>query len=361
MIDLPRPALMNFRLRAPTGRPRYRLRRFAYHLWITQAWLFWHHGRVSYLPEYVSIELTNVCNFKCAFCPQSSPTHFRTVGRSFLTLEKAELLLSRIREAGVQSTLLHWTLDGEPFMNRQFHKICEVACRWGFTEMDFATNGVLATPSRLQELPRGARYRLGIDYCADLEYFERVRGTRGSWERIRRNVLEVIEKDELSHFRVCLKDISSFSITDPKERRLRFEQLKRLFPKSAKLSFATKTFHNATGLVGAPGRRSKRYFLCPYPWATLNVASNGDVVACSRDLQRKTVLGNLLSQPLEEIWNGLPMQALRRNLRDRKPELSAACAGCDMPFDGSKYTLRNLFNAARGRLAGCGKRVVGWG
>jgi radical SAM protein with 4Fe4S-binding SPASM domain len=344
------PVSGEFRLRTLNRRAQHRLRRFEYYLWVTHSWLLWRHVRLSYLPEYVSIEVTNVCNFKCAFCPQSNPTHLSTVGRSFLTVERAELLLSRIREAGVQSRLLHWTLDGEPFMNRQFHKLCEVACRWGFSEMDFATNGALCTPRRLQELPPGAHYRLGIDYCADPEYFEQVRGTPGSWERIRRNLLEVLEDDRLKYICICLRDISPFSVTDPKERRIFFKQLKRLFPKSDRLSFAAKTFHNATGFLGAPGHRGKRYYLCPYPWATLNVASNGDVVACSRDLDRKTILGNLLAQSLEEIWNGLPMQALRRNLRDRKPQLSAACAGCDLPYDGSKYTMRNLFNTARGRL-----------
>jgi len=346
MADLPKPA---YRVSQLVEGARCWLPRFVYYLRATHGWLS-RDLRVGYLPEYISIELTNVCNFKCVFCPQSSPTHLRAVGRSFLTLERAELLLSRIREAGVQSRLIHLTLDGEPFMNRQFHKICEIALRWGFTEMDFATNGVLCGVNRLQELPYTARYRLGIDYCADREYFERVRGTPGSWERIRRNLLEALENDELNHIRFCLKDISSFSITDPKERQIRSVHLKELFPKNPRLSFATKTFHNATGLVKGRGLRSKRYYVCPYPWAILNIASNGDVVACSRDLQRKTVLGNLLSQPLEEIWNGLPMQALRRNLRDRKPELSVACAGCDMPYDGSKYTVRNLLSAARGRL-----------
>ena len=327
-----------------------RLRRLAYYLWVANSWLLWRHLRLSYLPEYVSIEVTNLCNFKCAFCPQSSPTHLPTVGGSFLTVKKADLLLSKIREAGVQTRLLHWTLDGEPFMNRQFHRICEVACRWGFTEMDFASNGALCTSRRLQELPVGARYTLVIDYCADPEYFERVRGTRGSWSRIQRNILEVLEDAQLDRIHFRLKDISPFSITNSKELRKCSKQLQRLFPRSKRLVFATKTFHNATGFLGAPEHRHKRYYLCPYPWATLNIASNGDVVACSRDLQRKTVLGNLLAQPLEEIWNGVPMRALRRNLRDRQPELSAACAGCDMPYDSSKYTVRNLLNTARGRL-----------
>jgi radical SAM protein with 4Fe4S-binding SPASM domain len=325
------------------------MRRFAYYGRVGSSWIR-RDIAVPYLPEYVSLEVTNVCNFKCSFCPQSSPVHLARSGRSFMSVERADLLLGRIREAGVQSRLLHWTLDGEPFMNRRFHELCAVACRRGFTEMDFATNGALCTPRRLLELPREASYHLGIDYCADPCYFEQVRGPRGSWERVRRNVLAALEDERLSHIRIRLKDMSSFSIADPRERRARFEELQRLFPRDARLRFASKTFHNATGFLGGTGDRAAPYHLCPYPWATLNIASNGDVVACTRDLQHKTVLGNLLSQTLPEIWNGAPMQALRRDLRDRRPERQAACAGCDMPYDGSKFSLRNLLNTARGRL-----------
>jgi radical SAM protein with 4Fe4S-binding SPASM domain len=329
---------------------RHRLRRLAYYLRVGHHWLLRRELRVAYLPEYVSVEVTNLCNFKCSFCPQSSPSHFAAVGRSFMTAERADQLLGKLRQAGVRSTLLHWTLDGEPFMNRQFHELCEVACRWGFSDIAFATNGSLCTPRRLLELPRAAHYVLGIDFCADVDHFERVRGPRGSWAHVRRNVLAALADDRLAHIRIRLKDISSFDVSDRREQRVRFRRLQRLFPASHRLSFATKTFHNATGFLTTRAGHGRRYHRCPYPWATLNIASNGEVVACSRDLQHKTVLGNLLAQPLDEIWNGLPMQALRRDLRDRRPELQRACAGCDMPYDDSKITLRNFLNSARGRL-----------
>ena len=85
--------------------------------------------------------------------------------------------------------------------------------------------------ARLLELPSTARYTLGIDYCADPEYFERVRGTAGSWARVRKNVLATLAHEELRHIRIRLKDISSFSVVDPNERRRRFKQLQRLFSK----------------------------------------------------------------------------------------------------------------------------------
>jgi hypothetical protein len=44
------------------------------------------------------------------------------------------------------------------------------------------------------------------------------------------------------------------------------------------------------------------------------------------------------AQTLPEIWNGAPFQELRRNLVDRHPERSAACDGCDLPYDDAKFS-----------------------
>ena len=48
-------------------------------------WRLKRSTRLPYLPEDISIELTNTCNFRCAFCPQSDPEHFNIVTRSTLS------------------------------------------------------------------------------------------------------------------------------------------------------------------------------------------------------------------------------------------------------------------------------------
>ena len=333
------------------GRSFERLRRFVYFARVSFYWLMRRDLQLPYVPEYVSIEITNLCNFACAFCPQSDPEHIPRMGASYLAPDQLRILLKRIRAAGVKTSLIHWMLDGEPFMNRRFAQLCQVAVDSGFMQMFFATNGLLATPTRLRGLPREGRYTLKIDYCSDERHFEEVRGTRRSWSRIRDNIVGIMEASDLDHVTVIITDMSSFAFQGGRELRARFAALKSMFPPSPRLSFSTKTFHNAAGfLPQRASERRRRYFVCPYPWATLHVASNGDVVACSRDLERKTTLGNLFIQPLQVIWNGASAQELRRNLRDRRPECSASCAGCDMPYDATKYTLRNIFNTARGRL-----------
>ncbi|WP_225769755.1 radical SAM/SPASM domain-containing protein [Inquilinus sp. Marseille-Q2685] len=311
---------------------------------------------LGYAPEEISLELTNSCNFKCAFCPQSDPKHFDHVARTMLDPDAAELMLTRLREGGVKTDVMHWTLDGEPFLNRNFDDICALAVKLGWRHFIFATNGFYCTPARLSTLPRqnGARYVLHVDFCSDEALFEKHRGQAGSWERIRRNILGVANDRALAHISVQLTDISSFAIDDADVLERRFSDLKRIFSGCRGITFKTRTFHNACGHVPELAARKKAanrtYNLCPYPWMSLYVASNGDVVACCRDLRHKTVLGNLITDSLPSIWNGPRYQQMRAVLLARKPESIDACKNCDLPYDANKFALGHMIHIALNRF-----------
>jgi hypothetical protein len=73
------------------------------YLRVLYAWKVAHSAQVGYAPEDISIELTNTCNFRCAFCPQSDPNHTTIVPRSQLTPEKADVLLAKLRQGGVRT------------------------------------------------------------------------------------------------------------------------------------------------------------------------------------------------------------------------------------------------------------------
>jgi radical SAM protein with 4Fe4S-binding SPASM domain len=309
----------------------------------------------SYVPEDISIEATNTCNFRCSFCPQSDPKHHEIVPRTYLEPERAESIFKKIREGGVSTDTLHWTLDGEPFMNKKFAELCGIAIKYNFTNMYFATNGLLLSEDRLGQLPVGGkvRYTFTIDYCADQEYFEDVRGNRQSWKAIYDNIQSSLRNESHSNIFFVLSDITTYKTLDPTITNAEFDKLKNLFAGyESRIKFYSKTFHNAAGLTSKLVKTSseKRYHLCPYPWTSLVIASSGDVVACCRDLRRQTVLGNILQQSLREIWRGAAAQELRKNLVAQTPWKSAACDGCDMPYDDAKFSLKNLVRTARGRL-----------
>lgn len=306
------------------------------------------------MPEEVSIESTNVCNFKCAFCPQSDPSHHDITPKTYLTPSRAEEIMKQLRKGGISTKTLHWTLDGEPFMNKEFHELCEVAIRHEFSHMYFATNGMLLTEKTLQKLPRkeDTFYTFTIDYCADREYFENIRGTKGSWEKIYNNIYASLDNEDQKNMLFVLSDISAFEERDADMVADKFRQLKKIFGDNKRIRYHKKTFHNAAGIIPISQKHSdnKRYYLCPYPWTTLCVASNGDIVACCRDLRHQTTLGNVFEQSLQDIWHGKGYQLLRKNLIEKTPWQSAACKGCDLPYDSSKFGIGNIVRTARGRL-----------
>lgn len=330
-----------------------RLNKLTRYLRIFYRWRIRSSIALDYMPEEISIEATNVCNFKCTFCPQSDPQHHQVSPRTYLDTKSASLILANLREGGVKTETLHWTLDGEPFMNRRFPELCSVAVQYNFRNMYFATNGMLLSEDVLAKLPTGSRvhYTFTIDFASDRNYFEEVRGTLNSWERIQSNIQTIAADQKWKHISIEVSDISTYKFSKPEETETRFSDLKALFKNPyGRLRFFRKTFHNAAGLVSAPSSRGNKYHLCPYPWVSLMIASNGDVVACCRDLRRQTVLGNLLRQSLSEVWNGDAFITLRQNLIDGHPERSAACNGCDLPYDDSKFSAQNMFRAIRGRF-----------
>ena len=318
------------------------------------AWNVCGDTALAYAPEEVSVELTNNCNFKCAFCPQSEGNHFDHVARTMLAPETAALILRRLRDGGVKTDVMHWTLDGEPFLNPRFAQICGHAVRYGWRHFIFSTNGFYCTPARVSQLPQDATYFLHVDFCSDKALFERHRGNARSWQRIEHNIRALASDESLAHVAIQLTDIASYAIDDWTDLEVRFAELKRMFEGFRRITFVTRTFHNACGhLPGVAERKkamSRSYNLCPYPWFSLYVASNGDVVACCRDLRHKTVLGNLISDDLPAIWNGRKYQNMRAALLAREPQRVVACASCDLPDDRSKFSLGNLVHIAMNRF-----------
>ena len=70
--------------------------------------------------------------------------------------------------------------------------------------------------------------------------------------------------------------------------------------------------------------RSKERTWCCSPWQTVPISVTGEVTLC--DCQPGVLLGNLLDQPLDGIWNGAIMQDHRRRMLG--PDPPEACRIC---------------------------------
>ncbi|HCD37107.1 MAG TPA: radical SAM protein [Chlorobium sp.] len=327
--------------------------RFAHILfsWKVQQELYSHS-----LPEEIFMEITNDCNFKCSYCPHADANHFKFLKHSALKPDDALLILQKLRNGGVKTKDIHLNIDGEPFINKYISEICLVAINLGWSTFNFATNGYYVTLERVRKLPAEpsqVNYVFTIDFCSDEMLFERCRGWPGSWLVVKSNLLDLLNAN-LPYVSIVITDISSYSISDKGELQARYSALKKLFPSSRRLSFKTRKFHDVTAYVSGQAvnedHESDTYHTCPYPWTSLHVASNGDVISCDRDLRHQNVLGNLFLQDFAEIWNGERYMALRRAIITSDLGDMGACTYCDLPYDSNKFSFQHLLQVAIVRL-----------
>jgi len=68
-------------------------------------------------------------------------------------------------------------------------------------------------------------------------------------------------------------------------------------------------------------------YRCYYPWHSVSILSNGQVVPCCRDMNGDYILGDLHHKPLKEIWNDEPLRNLRSEWIHGKIQ-NTLCAPC---------------------------------
>lgn len=117
------------------------------------------------------------------------------------------------------------------------------------------------------------------------------------------------------------------------------KKIKSYFPPNlpSNIIFRSRNFHNFGGHIinYCESERSDRYKLCPYPWVLFNIAWNGDVVACCRDTEGRTILGNIFEESIIDIWRGQPYRKMRKALVDGNVKDVAAFTSCDLPYSAS--------------------------
>ena len=77
-------------------------------------------------------------------------------------------------------------------------------------------------------------------------------------------------------------------------------------------------------LLAAPLEPDRDF--CDHVENTITVRSDGDVVPCCFDLTSKLVMGNVMTETLSNIWDGVPYQRLRESIAKR--DFYSICRTC---------------------------------
>ena len=300
------------------------------------AGFFARSGRAFSGPVSCAIEPTNVCNLRCPLC--AAGAGLLTRPRGHLSPDNFERIVAALPKS--VTTLYLWG-QGEPFLAPGFLDMVRIAARRGFRTVTSTNGHFLDDPEGVAASGLGvlivsldgadaesySAYRIGGDFDRVVEGVRRVteavnRLGRGPVVELQ-CVLNRANEGDRAKFRTLASETGV--------HRLVFKTLQAAFREGGEeyLPSDPKLSRYRKGRDGTlePDRRRIVGDRCFRLYHSLQVDCRGNVVPCCFDKDSDHVLGNLLEEPFDAVWNGERSRAFR-TLLNRWGRVAAMCRDC---------------------------------
>ena len=264
-------------------------------------------------PMNITIEPTNICNLLCPICETGAGTLNREEGH--MTLEQFKSIIDKV---GPYTNTLMFYFMGEPFLNNQSYEMIRYAKDIGVPFVTTCTNGDPVNPEKLIECGLdevnfqigGMTQRTHEIYRENSNIDRVLTGLKETirLKQIHHSKIDVIagfivmkhNEHEVEEFKRKMSQlgVDGVSIINPCVRNI--SQGKKFLPKDKKYwDYNIEEFKNGNL---RPNIQPKNK--CDWIYYSLSIHVNGDVVPCCRDPKGEMVMGNILKQDLDDIWNG---------------------------------------------------------
>ncbi|GAB4374365.1 MAG: spiro-SPASM protein [Spirochaetales bacterium] len=270
------------------------------------------------VPAYLSVQITERCPHPCSFCPY--PATFQDVlqaggvmpAESFAHIVEEGVRLSGDLVVGV-------SLWGEPSFHPDFPALCEVVASRPEVQLVVETSGIGWKESILHQVKDilGNRIIWIVDLVTDRkDWYASLRGQ--GFEESRRTMQTLLELFLETSY------VQALRMTDTEEG---LEEFYRSW-KEKTPRLVIQKFDWFSGFL--PQRKVTdlsplHRFPCWHLKRDLSVLLDGSVPLCREDLRKENLLGNLLHQSIEEIWERMG-EVYRAHTQEKYPSL---CEKCD--------------------------------
>jgi len=142
---------------------------------------------VKFPLQRIHIELTNVCNFDCTFCPKQEMTrHYE-----YMDFEKVCSIIDEIAEYNMAEKITFHVM-GEPFMHPRFFEILDYAAQLG-VKTGITTNGTYLDEEQAIKLEKVTASQVNISLqTPDEESFKTRKARRMKFDEYHNRILEFI-------------------------------------------------------------------------------------------------------------------------------------------------------------------------
>lgn len=287
-------------------------------------------ARPKRVPFVDQIELTNICPFRCQFCPRGVAGKMkRPTGKMDLGL--FERLLDQLHPDQAKWRALELHHLGESLVHPEVARFVAAATERGFpTEM--SCNPSMLAPELGRSILEAGIRRIVISLDGvDNETAVAIRGPAARYDKAERNLdaflLAACERPNPPEVVIQMIDLA--------RNRHQHERFLARWGASG-LPFVNAYVKDLDGPDPDTHVSSATpvSYLCSYPWRSVVVLWDGRVVPCCRDSDAALVIGDLNHQSLEEIWAGAEVFRLREQLRKKSVPCGHLCDGCPWRREG---------------------------
>lgn len=279
-------------------------------------------------PLHLDLDITNACNLKCKMCARTimiEKGNMQDVG--FMKLDFIKGLIDQGADNGLAS--IKFSFQGEPLLHPEIVEMVAYAKQKDIIDTMFNTNAMLLTEDK-----SAALLDAGIDnifFSIDSVFKEHHEAIRpgADYDMIVENIETFLRlKDDKKKHNVQVG--VNMVVMEENEDEIdmfvdKWSQVVNTVNWGLDHHFIlTKEHEKADGSYKTPNN-----FCCSQLWQRLIVTWEGQCLPCCLDVERKLVVGNAHTTPLQKIWLESPLyRQLRGKHSTGKFGEIERCSGC---------------------------------
>ncbi len=251
----------------------------------------------------IYVEITNSCNLKCSFCPESKRE------KEFMTIDNFEHIINEVKE---YTNLVALHVKGEPLLHPNLKEILEV-CKKNNILVNITTNATLLEKNKDIIIESGAVRQLNLSLHSitknentDAYNFENyINSVLNSSKQILEKT-NIIISYRLWNLENIEENSENYHILNSLGSAFYVENLREIAKKEKFVKLGENAFLNQDLEFIWPSLENEIISEVGTCWGLRNqvaILSNGDVVPCCLDGEGCIILGNIFEESFSKILN----------------------------------------------------------
>jgi len=295
------------------------------------------------VPWGIAVDPSSKCNFQCQYCPTSNKDVIKNDQRGIMSFGLYKKIVDDIHCMNGKIESLKLWKDGEPFLNPDIIEFIRYAKEKDVAkEVRITTNGSLLH-KYAEHIVNAELDWIMISFISNKEAAYKEHANSEKMRNIVINNTERLrierEKRRLNKPFIAVKMCKYPFITDNdiKEFKTLFQDIAdTIIIHDEPMNWDNS--HKTDLTLGAKPENLHVKKVCPFAWYQLNINYNGLVSICPVDWSFKTVIGDVNTESLSDIWSGSKMKDFKRMFAYQDLQHNNACKNCNYYY----YTSDNI-------------------